>query len=233
MRATPRVLRKSAFMIHCNAAIGDVSDPPLVVLVWLQDVQVPEIRWGAIQHIVQERSRIGSGAYGTVYRGWMADGRGMVAVKRLPPEHMAAARSEAQALLRLRRPSEHNLLRMHGCCVQDGHMHIVTQFAAGGCLEHQLFGQRRAGNRLEPLPLWRPMRQEQRLAALLGTARALRHLHEGLESATILHRRAAFSLHGVALVARRLCTCSLPEPARNASPAAQADNIPHLLASHL
>lgn len=152
---------------------------------------MPTVPWSSIEHIVRPRqpSRqavvAGRGSFGEVLRGH-TDRWGMVAVKRVPPEKADSAHSEAQVLCRL--AGHPNVLRLHGSCVRDGHVHLVLEFVPCGNLQEQLYRLKRGseGNRRP----WKALMPGQRVNVLLGVARAVHHMHEGAQHATILHRCA-------------------------------------------
>ncbi|KXZ44336.1 hypothetical protein GPECTOR_69g429 [Gonium pectorale] len=139
-----------------------------------------ETSWVAIdfaRDVVLER-RIGSGAYGTVYRGrW--SGR-PVACKVVPllegdsgavcPKAVESIRQEVQVLSRLSHP---HIVQFYGACLAPPHVCIVEELAAGGSLHNRLHAKRRGSNeKLRP-----PMSYVEVLRLGLEVASAMAYLH--------------------------------------------------------
>ncbi|KAK6924047.1 Protein kinase domain [Dillenia turbinata] len=120
---------------------------------------------------------IGEGGYGIVYYGLMEDNT-QVAVKNLLNNRGQAEREfrvEVEAIGRVRHK---NLVRLLGYCVEGAHRMLVYEYVDNGNLEQWLHGE--IGPRS-------PLTWEIRMNIILGTAKGLAYLHEGLEP-KVVHR---------------------------------------------
>lgn len=126
--------------------------------------------WRTISHIIRPSNRIGQGAVGVVYKGRTREGQ-EVAVKKVAGN----AEEELNVLQRAQHP---NLLKLVGYCRHEGSTYIVTNLATSNLTERLLPAQRPAGSS--------PLTEKQRLDILLGTARALKYLHD--LTPQLLHR---------------------------------------------
>ncbi|ONK80312.1 uncharacterized protein A4U43_C01F16270 [Asparagus officinalis] len=124
-----------------------------------------------------EENVIGEGGYGIVYRGVLAD-RTMVAIKNLLNNRGQAEKEfkvEVEAIGRVRHK---HLVRLLGYCVEGEYRMLVYEYVDNGNLEQWLHGD--VGD-VSPLT-W-----EIRMNIILGTAKGLAYLHEGLEP-KVVHR---------------------------------------------
>ncbi|KAL5171697.1 putative serine/threonine-protein kinase [Glycine soja] len=124
-----------------------------------------------------EENVIGEGGYGIVYCGLLPDGT-KVAVKNLLNNKGQAEREfkvEVEAIGRVRHK---NLVRLLGYCVEGEYRMLVYEYVNNGNLEQWLHGD--AG----PVS---PMTWDIRMNIILGTAKGLAYLHEGLEP-KVVHR---------------------------------------------
>ncbi|KAF2295278.1 hypothetical protein GH714_032412 [Hevea brasiliensis] len=120
---------------------------------------------------------IGEGGYGIVYHGVLEDNT-QVAVKNLLNDRGQAEREfkvEVEAIGRVRHK---NLARLLGYCAEGSHRMLVYEYVNNGNLEQWLHGD--VGPRS-------PLTWEIRMNIVLGTAKGLTYLHEGLEP-KIVHR---------------------------------------------
>ncbi|KAK2657494.1 hypothetical protein Ddye_010546 [Dipteronia dyeriana] len=120
---------------------------------------------------------IGEGGYGIVYYGLLED-NSKVAVKNLLNNRGQAEREfkvEVEAIGRVRHK---NLVRLLGYCAEGAHRMLVYEYVNNGNLEQWLHGD--VGPRS-------PLTWEIRMNIILGTARGLAYLHEGLEP-KVVHR---------------------------------------------
>jgi serine/threonine protein kinase len=124
--------------------------------------------------------RIGSGSFGSVYRGTLPSGR-EVAIKRAEPD---AARPSSSAAARrtrdretafnseltaLARANHKNIVCLLGCCADSGELVLVYEYMANGTLHDQLHGR----TPLVPaVASWRG-----RLAVALDAARGVEYMH--------------------------------------------------------
>ncbi|KAF6984877.1 hypothetical protein CFC21_002824 [Triticum aestivum] len=120
---------------------------------------------------------VGEGGYGIVYLGVFADGR-QVAVKNLLNNRGQAEREftvEVEAIGRVRHK---NLVRLLGYCVEGAHRILVYEYVDNGNLEQWLHGD------VGPVS---PLSWDARMDIVLGTAKGITYLHEGLEP-KVVHR---------------------------------------------
>ncbi|XP_030950245.1 probable serine/threonine-protein kinase At1g01540 [Quercus lobata] len=120
---------------------------------------------------------IGEGGYGIVYRGLMEDNTN-VAVKNLLNNRGQAEKEfkvEVEAIGRVRHK---NLVRLLGYCAEGAHRMLVYEYVDNGNLEQWLHGD------VGPCS---PLTWEVRMNIILGTAKGLTYLHEGLEP-KVVHR---------------------------------------------
>eukprot|EP00252_Welwitschia_mirabilis_P023529 TRINITY_DN6674_c0_g3_i1.p1 TRINITY_DN6674_c0_g3~~TRINITY_DN6674_c0_g3_i1.p1 ORF type:complete len:532 (-),score=87.73 TRINITY_DN6674_c0_g3_i1:205-1800(-) len=120
---------------------------------------------------------IGEGGYGIVYRGLLANGIA-VAVKNLLNNRGQAEREfrvEVEAIGRVRHK---NLVRLLGYCAEGAHRMLVYEYVDNGNLEQWLHGEVGSVS---------PLTWDIRMKIILGTAKGLAYLHEGLEP-KVVHR---------------------------------------------
>ncbi|THU56377.1 hypothetical protein C4D60_Mb11t16630 [Musa balbisiana] len=120
---------------------------------------------------------IGEGGYGIVYHGLLQDNT-QVAVKNLLNNRGQAEREftvEVEAIGRVRHK---NLVRLLGYCVEGAHRILVYEYVDNGNLDQWLHGD---------VGLCSPLTWEIRMNIILGTAKGLMYLHEGLEP-KVIHR---------------------------------------------
>ncbi|XP_071925270.1 probable serine/threonine-protein kinase At1g01540 [Coffea arabica] len=120
---------------------------------------------------------IGEGGYGIVYKGVLEDNT-KVAVKNLLNNRGQAEREfkvEVEAIGRVRHK---NLVRLLGYCVEGAHRMLVYEYVDNGNLEQWLHGD---------VGPYSPLTWEIRMNIILGTAKGLTYLHEGLEP-KVVHR---------------------------------------------
>ncbi|CAN1274225.1 Probable serine/threonine-protein kinase At1g01540 [Linum perenne] len=120
---------------------------------------------------------IGEGGYGIVYRGVLDDNT-TVAVKNLLNNRGQAEKEfkvEVEAIGRVRHK---NLVRLLGYCAEGAHRMLVYEYVDNGNLEQWLHGEVGPSS---------PLTWEIRMNIILGTAKGLTYLHEGLEP-KVVHR---------------------------------------------
>ncbi|KAI0497220.1 hypothetical protein KFK09_020442 [Dendrobium nobile] len=120
---------------------------------------------------------IGEGGYGIVYHGVLTDTT-HIAVKNLLNNRGQAEREfkvEVEAIGRVRHK---NLVRLLGYCAEGAHRMLVYEYVDNGNLEQWLHGD------VGPIS---PLTWEVRMDIILGTAKGLMYLHEGLEP-KVVHR---------------------------------------------
>jgi serine/threonine protein kinase len=124
-----------------------------------------------------EEKRLGTGAYGTVYEGRLSDDR-LVAVKRIRPnDNGGGVDSVVNEVKLLSCVCHRNLVRLLGCCIEQGQQILVYEFMPNGTLAQHL--QRERG------PAAMPWTVRLRIAA--ETAKAVAYLHSEVHP-PIYHR---------------------------------------------
>ncbi|CAI0437350.1 unnamed protein product [Linum tenue] len=126
----------------------------------------------------QFRDKIGRGRFGTVFKGKLPDG-GLVAVKVLGDPIKLAGEGFVNEINVIARVHHNNVVRLLGVCSEGSHNVLVLDYMPNGSLDKYI-ASREEGTKFQPLSL------EQLLQVALGTARGIRHLHEGCDSC-ILH----------------------------------------------
>lgn len=152
-------------------------------------ISVPEVShlgWGhwytlreleAATNSFSDASVLGEGGYGIVYWGQLPDGT-RIAVKNLLNNRGQAEREfkiEVEAIGRVRHK---NLVRLIGYCMEGSQRMLVYEYIDNGNLEQWLHG---------PLGDNPPLSWDIRMKIILGTAKGLAYLHEGLEP-KVVHR---------------------------------------------
>ncbi|XP_040385047.1 serine/threonine-protein kinase-like protein CCR4 [Oryza brachyantha] len=137
-----------------------------------------EVLQAATEGFSDER-RIGSGSFGSVYRGTLPDGR-EVAIKRA--EDQAKSSSSARPARRrdretafnseltaLARANHKNIVCLLGCCADSGERVLVYEYMANGTLHDQLHDR---SPMAPPVSTWRG-----RLTIALDAARGIEYMH--------------------------------------------------------
>lgn len=122
-----------------------------------------------------DNSRLGTGAYGTVYKGQL-NNHELVAIKRLRHQDPDGAEQVMNEIKLLSSVSHPNLVRLLGCCLENGEQILVYEFMPHGTLAQHLQRETRSH-----LP-WTV-----RLTIATQTAQALAHLHSAVNP-PIYHR---------------------------------------------
>ncbi|KAJ9188299.1 hypothetical protein P3X46_003669 [Hevea brasiliensis] len=120
---------------------------------------------------------IGEGGYGIVYRGVLSDGT-KVAVKNLLNNRGQAEKEFKVEVETIGRVRHKNLVRLLGYCVEGAYRMLVYEYVDNGNLDQWLHGD---VGEVSPLT-W-----DIRMNIILGTAKGLAYLHEGLEP-KVVHR---------------------------------------------
>ncbi|KAG8384591.1 hypothetical protein BUALT_Bualt04G0133800 [Buddleja alternifolia] len=122
---------------------------------------------------------IGQGGFGIVYKGFIDNGREIVAIKRLKSNSKQGKRefwTEIETLSKLRHI---NLVSLIGYCSEREEMILVYEYVACGTLADHLYKLARDGYDCSPLN-WK-----QRLNICIGAGRGLDYLHTGHR---VIHR---------------------------------------------
>ncbi|CAH2061364.1 unnamed protein product [Thlaspi arvense] len=122
-----------------------------------------------------EKQRLGTGAYGTVYAGKLQNDE-WVAIKRLRHRDSESVDQVMNEIKLLSSVSHPNLVRLLGCCIEQGDPVLVYEFMPNGTLSEHL--QREIGTGLP----WTV-----RLTVATQTAKAIAYLHSAMNP-PIYHR---------------------------------------------
>ncbi|KAK3434906.1 probable serine/threonine-protein kinase At1g01540 [Eucalyptus grandis] len=140
-------------------------------------------RWYTLRELEEatgglcEENVIGEGGYGIVYRGVLGDGT-RVAVKNLLNNRGQAEKEFKVEVEVIGRVRHKNLVRLLGYCVEGAYRMLVYEYVDNGNLDQWLHGD---VGEVSPLT-WNI-----RINIILGTAKGLAYLHEGLEP-KVVHR---------------------------------------------
>ncbi|KAF8015493.1 hypothetical protein BT93_H1111 [Corymbia citriodora subsp. variegata] len=122
-----------------------------------------------------ERQRLGTGAYGTVYAGKLHNDE-WVAIKKIRHRDTDSIDQVMNEIKLLSSVSHPNLVRLLGCCIEQGEQILVYEFMPNGTLSQHLQRERGKG-----LP-WTT-----RLTIAAETAHAIAYLHSAVNP-PIYHR---------------------------------------------
>uniref|UniRef100_A0A0E0JQ96 non-specific serine/threonine protein kinase n=1 Tax=Oryza punctata TaxID=4537 RepID=A0A0E0JQ96_ORYPU len=122
-----------------------------------------------------EAQEIGSGGYGKVYKGMLANGQ-MAAIKRAQQGSMQGAAEFKNEIELLSRVHHKNLVSLVGFCYEQAEQMLVYEYIPNGTLRENLKGK--GGAHLD----WK-----KRLSIAVGSAKGLAYLHE-LADPPIIHR---------------------------------------------
>ncbi|XP_052196896.1 wall-associated receptor kinase-like 14 isoform X2 [Diospyros lotus] len=122
-----------------------------------------------------EKQRLGTGAYGTVYAGKLHSDE-WVAIKKIRHRDADGIEQVMNEIKLLSSVSHPNLVRLLGCCIENGEQILVYEFMPNGTLSQHLQRERGTG-----LP-WTI-----RLTIATETARAIAYLHSAMNP-PIYHR---------------------------------------------
>ncbi|KAL0373685.1 UNVERIFIED_CONTAM: putative serine/threonine-protein kinase [Sesamum radiatum] len=154
---------------------GSGSLPEVSHLGWGRWYTLRELE--AASNGLSDDNVIGEGGYGIVYYGVLADNT-RVAIKNLLNNRGQAEKEfkvEVEAIGRVRHK---NLVRLLGYCVEGAYRMLVYEYVDNGNLDQWLHGD---VGEISPLT-W-----EIRMNIIIGTAKGLAYLHEGLEP-KVVHR---------------------------------------------
>ncbi|KAL7083206.1 hypothetical protein ACP275_14G147400 [Erythranthe tilingii] len=154
---------------------GSGSLPEVSHLGWGRWYTLRELE--AASNGLSDENVIGEGGYGIVYYGELADNT-RIAIKNLLNNRGQAEKEfkvEVEAIGRVRHK---NLVRLLGYCVEGAYRMLVYEYVDNGNLDQWLHGD---VGEVSPLT-W-----EIRMNIIIGTAKGLAYLHEGLEP-KVVHR---------------------------------------------
>ncbi|KAH7572513.1 hypothetical protein JRO89_XS04G0267700 [Xanthoceras sorbifolium] len=119
---------------------------------------------------------LGSGGFGPVYQGKLADGR-LVAVKKLSLDKSQQGESEFLSEVKMITSIQHkNLVRLIGCCSDGSQRLLVYEYMKNRSLDFIIYGK------IEQFLNWNT-----RFQIIYGIARGLQYLHED-SHVRIVHR---------------------------------------------
>ncbi|KAJ3695909.1 hypothetical protein LUZ60_001286 [Juncus effusus] len=116
------------------------------------------------------RTKIGSGGFGTVYKGELTD-KSLVAVKKIEGVGVQRRREFCTEIAVIGSIHHVNLVRLRGFCAQGTHWLLVYEYMNRGSLERPLF--RPTSTSLLEWP--------ERMNIAIGAARGLAYLHSGCQ----------------------------------------------------
>eukprot|EP01018_Ginkgo_biloba_P010320 Gb_18715 [translate_table: standard] len=113
-------------------------------------------------------NKIGEGGFGAVYKGILPDGN-LVAVKKLSSRSNQGKREFLNEVATISSVQHRNLVKLHGCCVEEEERLLVYEYLENNSLGRALFGSYQSRLELD----W-PVRYN----ICLEVARGLAYLHE-------------------------------------------------------
>lgn len=160
---------------HYNHNTTSYGGPEVSHLGWGRWYTLRELELAT--NCLSDENVIGEGGYGIVYHGILQDNT-QVAVKNLLNNRGQAEKEfkvEVEAIGRVRHK---NLVRLLGYCVEGAYRMLVYEYVDNGNLDQWLHGD---------VGEVSPVTWESRMNIILGTAKGLAYLHEGLEP-KVVHR---------------------------------------------
>ncbi|KAI0504899.1 hypothetical protein KFK09_015853 [Dendrobium nobile] len=121
--------------------------------------------------------KLGQGGFGSVYRGFLAEPKIEVAIKRVSKESQQGKKEYISEVTIISRLRHRNLVQLVGWCHERKELLLVYEFMPNGSLDSYLYG--RHSNRYLSWPL--------RYKIAVGLASALLYLHEEWEEC-VVHR---------------------------------------------
>ncbi|CAN6807708.1 unnamed protein product [Brassica oleracea] len=124
----------------------------------------------------KEKDLLGTGGFGSVYKGVMPGTKLEIAVKRVSHESREGMKEFVAEIVSIGRMSHRNLVPLLGYCRRRGELLLVYDFMPNGSLDKYLY------NTPEVTLNWK-----QRIKVILGVASGLFYLHEEWEQ-VVIHR---------------------------------------------
>ncbi|XP_028767267.1 cysteine-rich receptor-like protein kinase 10 [Neltuma alba] len=123
-----------------------------------------------------EKSRIGKGGFGEVYKGVLPNGQ-EIAVKRLSRTSSQGVEEFKNEVLLIAKLQHGNLVRLLGFCLEDDEKILIYEYVPNKSLNHFLF---------DPLKQ-RKLTWPERFKIIKGIARGILYLHED-SRLKVIHR---------------------------------------------
>ncbi|XP_002978913.2 G-type lectin S-receptor-like serine/threonine-protein kinase SD2-5 [Selaginella moellendorffii] len=117
--------------------------------------------------------KLGAGGFGSVYEGFLEDGKRSIAVKKLEGASAQGARQFIAEVATIGSISHINVVKLCGFCVEGCHRMLVYEFMPNGSLDRWLFVSNQTPEHPRGVLSW-----DRRVEIALGTARGLAYLHE-------------------------------------------------------
>ncbi|KAK9127002.1 hypothetical protein Scep_015848 [Stephania cephalantha] len=125
----------------------------------------------------KEKELLGTGGFGSVYRGVLRGSKTEVAVKRVSHESRQGVREFIAEIVSMGQLRHRNLVQLLGYCRRKGELILVYDFMPNGSLDKLLFGPVGSAT----------LNWGQRLHVIKGVATGLLYLHEEWEQ-VVIHR---------------------------------------------
>ncbi|PRQ30612.1 putative protein kinase RLK-Pelle-DLSV family [Rosa chinensis] len=123
-----------------------------------------------------ENNKLGQGGFGSVFKGMLRDGR-EVAVKRLSKHSRQGLDEFKNEIMHIAKLQHRNLVKLHGCCIQEDEMILIYEFMPNKSLDFFIFDHTKSMS-LD----WR-----KRFDIINGIARGLLYLHQD-SRLRVIHR---------------------------------------------
>ncbi|WOL07897.1 putative serine/threonine-protein kinase [Canna indica] len=158
-----------------SAEQASVLSPEVSHLGWGHWYTLRELQ--VATNMFADENVVGEGGYGIVYHGVLQDNT-QVAVKNLLNNRGQAEREFKVEVETIGRVRHKNLVRLLGYCAEGAHRILVYEYVNNGNLDRWLHGD---------VGSFSPLTWEIRMNIILGTAKGIMYLHEGLEP-KVVHR---------------------------------------------
>ncbi|KAL1826247.1 hypothetical protein ACET3Z_004659 [Daucus carota] len=123
-----------------------------------------------------EKSKLGEGGFGSVYKGVMKDGQ-EIAVKRLAKDSRQGLTEFKNEISCIAKLQHRNLVRLLGCCIEKDEMLLIYEYMPNNSLNYLLFDKERKRQLDWPI----------RYNIINGIARGLLYLHQD-SRLRVIHR---------------------------------------------
>ncbi|MCL7040236.1 hypothetical protein MKW94_015670 [Papaver nudicaule] len=191
MKSNNAVMHKKGIALACITLVLLVICGSFQVVQWRKHAEESleewEIEYGARRFKFSEllaatrefteENLIGSGGFGSVYKGIIPSTGLEVAIKRVAQDSRQGMREFVAEIMTMGRLRHRNLVQLHGWCRMKDELLLVYDHVPNGSLDDMLFS-----NNQQKTLNW-----EQRYEILIGVAHALLYLHEECEH-QIVHR---------------------------------------------